>query len=59
MKLMKVTRFEGEIFPGLIIGGILSDCRTGERVKSADSWLEITQEEFDSLCDDCGIVDDI
>ena len=58
MKLMKVTRFEGETFPGMLLGGLLFDSRTGERVKSADSWVEITQEEFDAECFSWGITDE-
>lgn len=50
-KTMAITTFGGITFPGLLIDGILSDSRTGERCKSADKWEEITDAEYEALCE--------
>ena len=57
MKMMKAATSAGEEFPALIIGGELSDSRTGKKA-FADSWVEIGEQEYNDLCDKCGIKDD-
>jgi hypothetical protein len=56
-KMMKITTFSGESFPGLLIAGFLSDSRTGEQCKNADSWVEITELEYNAMCDSLGLGD--
>ncbi len=43
-----------EAFPAALFGGVLVDLRTGEPA-TADHWEEISNEEFDTLCDAWGI----
>lgn len=55
MKLMRVETITGEIFPGIVVGETLCDSRTGKPVEKADKWTEITEDEFNWLCDSWGI----
>jgi hypothetical protein len=54
MKYFIAEKITGEIFPAIMIGGVLTDSRTGYDA-TADKWTECTEEEWNALCDKLGI----